>query len=78
MPLARWLRARPLQLVGHASYSIYLYHLPILLLWNHFRVLDGSAWSAPLYLAAVLGSGWLSYAQVERRFLHAAPPARHL
>ncbi|MEO7741613.1 MAG: acyltransferase [Usitatibacter sp.] len=63
---------RPLLFVGRASYSIYLYHLPLLLAWNHFRILDGSAWSLPCYLALVVAAGWTSYRLVERPFLRRA------
>ena len=69
----------PLLFVGRVSYSIYLYHLPLLLLWNRFRILDGSPWSLPAWLAVVLLAGWASYSWVERPFLRprARPDAMH-
>ncbi len=66
---ARLLVHRPVLFVGRTSYSAYLYHLPLLLAWNHFRILDGHWLSAPLYLATVLCIAWLSYQFVERRFI---------
>jgi peptidoglycan/LPS O-acetylase OafA/YrhL len=76
---ARLLVHAPVLFVGRTSYSIYLYHLPLLLAWNHFHVLDGSWLSLPLYLVAVLATAWASYELVERRFVEARPgriPAR--
>ena len=66
---ARLVAHPPVLFIGRTSYSIYLYHVPMLLAWNHFHVLDASAWSLPAYLAAVLLAGWLSYTFVERPFL---------
>lgn len=59
----------PLAFVGRVSYSAYLVHLPLLLVWNH-----GMGWlprwlSLPLYLAALLALAWLSWRFVERPFL---------
>jgi peptidoglycan/LPS O-acetylase OafA/YrhL len=58
----------PLQLVGRASYSIYLYHLPLLLAWNKLSPIDG--WAAlPVYLALVLAVGHASWRWVEQPYL---------
>jgi peptidoglycan/LPS O-acetylase OafA/YrhL len=70
--MALLLAHRPVLFVGRTSYSIYLYHVPILLAWNRFGILEASLWSLPLYLAAVLAAGWLSYTLVERPFLSRA------
>lgn len=59
----------PVVFVGRTSYSIYLYHLPLLMTWNRFGILDGSAWSLPAYLATTLAAAWLSWRFVERPFL---------
>ena len=69
MPLARPLLANPpLAFVGRISYSVYLYHLPLLLLWNAFAPPLG--WfTLPAFLSLVLLAGWLSYRFVERPFL---------
>ncbi|APV50931.1 hypothetical protein BWI17_15270 [Betaproteobacteria bacterium GR16-43] len=59
---------RPLQFTGRVSYSAYLYHLPLLLLWNKYA--PGLGWaSAPCYLAVVLGVSWLSFRWVEQPFM---------
>jgi peptidoglycan/LPS O-acetylase OafA/YrhL len=70
---------RPTLFVGRTSYSVYLYHLPLLYLWIRYSPLDGGALSFPAYLALVLAAGWLSYEYVERRFPRAprAGPAAH-
>ncbi len=74
-PAARLVSRRPVLFVGRISYSIYLYHVPLLLVWNRFRILEGSALSMPLYLLLVLLVGWLSYELVERRFRAGVPRA---
>lgn len=61
---------RPLAFTGKVSYSAYLYHLPLLLLWNRF--VPESGWAGlPLYLAASLATAWVSYRFVEQPFLQA-------
>ena len=69
LPLSRILLANPpLAFVGRISYSVYLYHLPLLLLWNRFAPPLG--WlSFPAFLALTLLAGWASYHFVERPFL---------
>lgn len=67
------LARKPLLFVGLTSYSTYLYHLPLLMVWNRFGVLNGSGWSLPAYLATVLGVAWLSWFFVERPFMRARP-----
>ena len=69
LPLSQPLLAnRPLAFVGRISYSVYLYHLPLLLLWNRFAPPLG--WlSLPAFLALTLLAGWLSLRFVEQPFL---------
>jgi len=69
--LARIARAAlgrgPLAFVGRVSYSAYLYHLPLLYLWNRYAPFP--AWlSLPLYLAALLALSWRSWRHIEQRF----------
>jgi peptidoglycan/LPS O-acetylase OafA/YrhL len=71
----RLLVHKPVLFVGRTSYSTYLYHLPLMLAWNHFRIFDTSWLSLPLYLAALLLVAWASYELVERRFIEARPAA---
>jgi peptidoglycan/LPS O-acetylase OafA/YrhL len=64
----RTLAGAPLAFAGRVSYSIYLYHLPLLLLVNAYApALTGSWLVLPLYLAGVFGVAWLSYRYVEAR-----------
>ena len=70
LSIARTLLSKgALAFLGRVSYSAYLYHLPMLLLWNAYaRSLP--AWSSlPLYLVALLAVSWLSYRFVEQPFL---------
>jgi peptidoglycan/LPS O-acetylase OafA/YrhL len=78
VPEARGLLAnRPLLFAGRVSYSAYLYHLPVLLLWNAYAPeLRGWPFAFPLYLAAVLAIAWLSYRYVELPALTRASASR--
>jgi peptidoglycan/LPS O-acetylase OafA/YrhL len=70
-PLARIAGATlgrgPLAFVGRVSYSAYLYHLPLLLLWNRYAAVPPTL-SLPLYLAVLLAVSWISWRYVEQRF----------
>ena len=57
----------PLAFTGRVSYSAYLYHFPLLLLWNRYAAVP-PALSLPLYLALLLALAWLSWRFVEQRF----------
>ena len=64
----RALASRPLAFAGRVSYSAYLYHLPVLLLWNVYAPPISQSWLVlPGYLAAVLAIAWISYRYVEAR-----------
>jgi len=57
---------RPLLFVGRVSYSAYLYHLPVILLWNLYAPAVSGSWVVfPSYVATVLAIAWLSYRYVE-------------
>ncbi len=66
-PAQRLLAQGPLAFLGRISYSAYLYHLPLLLLWNAFAGALPPWTSLPLYLAALLAVSWLSWRFVERK-----------
>jgi len=73
----RILGAAPLRSVGRISYSMYLYHLPVILLWTKWHMLEGQAASMPACIATVVAVSWASYRFVERPFLRpraSAPP----
>jgi peptidoglycan/LPS O-acetylase OafA/YrhL len=64
----RVMASGPLAFTGRVSYSIYLYHLPLLLLVNAYAPAIAGSWLVlPLYLAAVFAVAWLSYRYVEAR-----------
>lgn len=71
--LERGLSAAPLRWVGTRSYSIYLWHYPILLLLNPSSDVSAKPWWAmPLQLALVLAVAELSYRFIETPFRHGA------
>ncbi len=73
---ARLLALPPLAALGRASYGVYLWHWPAVLLLNHERTgLSGSALLV-VRVAASVALGALSWCCVERVFLRAAPGAR--
>jgi len=59
----------PLLFVGRVSYSGYLYHLPLLHLWNRFHLLEASVLSLPVFLLTLLAIASLSYHYVESPFM---------
>ena len=63
----RFLARGPLAFAGRVSYSAYLYHLPLLMLWNRYAAVP-PALSLPLYLAAVLVVAWMSWRWIEQRW----------
>ncbi|MDY4041101.1 MAG: acyltransferase family protein [Collinsella sp.] len=71
--LARGLSAAPLRWVGTRSYSIYLWHYPLLLLMNPSSNVQARPWWATaLELAAVLVAAEASYRLIETPFRHGA------
>lgn len=59
----------PLAFVGRVSYSAYLYHVPLLLLFNKYGPRDATWLAFPAFVAALLALAWISYRCVERPFL---------
>jgi peptidoglycan/LPS O-acetylase OafA/YrhL len=68
------LLARPLAAVGLISYSVYLYHLPLLLLFNA-KTSPGLG-SFPAFVTVVLLVATLSYRWIERPFICRGVEAR--
>ena len=72
-PNARWRRmfaARPLMVAGVISYSVYMWHEPILLYLDAHHALSHQAtafpWVALLLLVISVPFGWLSYSILEK------------
>ncbi|MEP7070154.1 MAG: acyltransferase [Usitatibacter sp.] len=61
----------PLAFLGRVSYSAFLYHVPLLLLWTAYARALPPWLSLPLYLTVLTGVSWLSWRHVEQPFLHA-------
>ena len=73
-PLVRALLCNaPLCFAGRVSYSAYLYHLPLLVLWNAYPPPLPSWANAPAYLATAMAIAWVSWRYVEQPFLHPTP-----
>jgi peptidoglycan/LPS O-acetylase OafA/YrhL len=68
---SRWLAARPLVFIGTVSYSLYLWHFPILVLCRDW-ITGINVWAnVSLALAAAVLAAWISYRCFERPFLPA-------
>ncbi|CAN5384592.1 acyltransferase family protein [soil metagenome] len=67
--LNRWLGIRPLAVVGDMSYSLYLWHWP-LLVYGHL-VFGLSAWVSAVAVVLTFGVGWLSRHYLEQPVLDA-------
>jgi len=72
----RLLRARPVVWVGDVSYSLYLWHWPLIVLAH--ALWPASGWVAPVAAACAVLPAWLSYRYVENpiRFSAALPGRR--
>jgi peptidoglycan/LPS O-acetylase OafA/YrhL len=67
----RLLGAPPIAWVGKVSYSTYLYHVPLLLLFNKLLPAVDGWFAFPCWLAIVLGVSWTSWRFVEQPFMRA-------
>ena len=66
--LARWLSWRPLVFVGLISYSLYLWHWPVIVLLKYYLVRDLGTWDICAAVALMTGCAVLSWRYVERPF----------
>lgn len=60
-----WLSLRPIVLIGLISYSLYLWHVPILVLWKYGRGGSLHPWQATVAIAASVILAWLSWKFIE-------------
>lgn len=61
-----------LRFAGRVSYSMYLYHIPLVLLM-HVRIPTHGSWIAfPAYFAVLVGVSWISYRYVELPYMGSA------
>lgn len=66
--IARLLGSRPFQFVGNISYSLYLYHWPVLIFISNLLGARAQILVAPLGIALSILLAWLSERFVERPF----------
>jgi peptidoglycan/LPS O-acetylase OafA/YrhL len=59
----------PLAFAGRISYSAYLYHVPLLLLWNVYARGIWAWLSLPAYATALAAISWASWRYVEQPFI---------
>ncbi len=76
LPLA-WLNSTPMQIVGQLSYSLYLWHWPLLVVFaaqfGNLPVLAGLAVVALSFLPAYLSFRWVEHPIRQRRWLRNSP-----
>lgn len=65
----RLLGFRPLAFVGRVSYSMYLYHLPLLLLFNKYAPITLGRFAFPCYFGLILALSTVSFRYVELPFM---------
>jgi peptidoglycan/LPS O-acetylase OafA/YrhL len=70
------LEARPLEWLGRISYSVYLWHVPLIAELARARPGLSTGARVAVVVPATLLVGWLSYVVVERPLLSAAGRAR--
>ena len=75
-PLRWLLESPPLEWLGRISYSVYLWHVPLIAVLLRARPDISSAQKAAIIIPASLLAGWLSYVVVERPLLSARGRAR--
>ncbi|MDR7294880.1 peptidoglycan/LPS O-acetylase OafA/YrhL [Pelomonas aquatica] len=72
--VGRLLQSSGIRQLGDCSYSVYLWHWPVLI-GAAVIVPEPAAWMTVCLLALSVGLGWLSYRFVEQPFMHALFPA---
>jgi peptidoglycan/LPS O-acetylase OafA/YrhL len=74
---------RPMTFLGVVSYSLYLWHYPMLSAMQQLGWMNGAhiaAWIVVLFAAipAILFVSWLSYRYIEKPFLRAQATTPHV
>jgi peptidoglycan/LPS O-acetylase OafA/YrhL len=71
----RLLGSGPMLFLGRTSYSIYLWHWPIIVFLPYFLPKPWMAWAGPLAIAGSIVLGYISWKFVEQPFRYARPRA---
>jgi peptidoglycan/LPS O-acetylase OafA/YrhL len=72
----RLLSLSPLTFVGRISYSMYLYHLPVLYLFNKYAPTALTGFTFPCYCAVIVATSMVSFHFIERPFMRSSRPVR--
>ncbi|QKV18783.1 acyltransferase family protein [Oricola thermophila] len=64
-PVARLLALPPLQWLGAISFSLYLVHWPLLVMWNLWQGRQVAGMELPLFLSLAAGLAWANWRYVE-------------
>jgi peptidoglycan/LPS O-acetylase OafA/YrhL len=73
----RLMSARPLVFLGGISYSLYLWHWPVIVFWTNWRGHSADALSGPAIIAVSVALAWLTKVWVEDRVRTASLLAGH-
>lgn len=71
----RFLGAKPMLFLGKTSYSIYLWHWPIIVFLPYFLPKSSMIWAPLLVIASSIVLGYVSWKFVEQPFRYARPNA---
>ncbi|WP_147114298.1 acyltransferase family protein [Tateyamaria sp. syn59] len=74
----RTLCSRPALFFGLISYSLYLWHWPMVTLLHNYQGAAPTLWQIPVLLGAAIAVSWLSLKYVETPFRRGALPGWHL
>src|SRR5215468_8428621 len=74
---ARLTSVRPMVFLGGISYSLYLWHWPLIVLWSSYRGHKIGPYAGPALAAAAVALSWLTKVWVEDKVRLARPLARH-
>src|SRR6516164_2535845 len=74
---ARFTSVRPMVFLGGISYSLYLWHWPLIVLWSSYRGHKIGLYAGPALAVAAVVLSWLTKVWVEDKVRLARPLARH-
>jgi peptidoglycan/LPS O-acetylase OafA/YrhL len=73
-PVSRFLRSAPMVAIGKISYSLYLWHWPVLVFWAHIEGPPESPLKLAIALVMIVAASWGSFQWVETPLRHGDAP----